>query len=250
MNPKTEAVSRNRFDAVLFDLDGVITDTAKLHAACWKKTFDALLSKRAGKTGEPFQRFDLQADYEKYVDGKPRYEGVQSFLDSRGIRLPYGNPQDSSDKETICGLGNRKDELFEKDLKSEGVEVFTGTVAWLRHLRELGLKTAVVSSSKHCQVVLEAAGLADLFEARIDGNMTDKLNMKGKPAPDAYLKAAEILGVEPQRAVVVEDALSGVQAGRNGKFGLVIGVDRLGDADALRENGADLVVTDLADLLS
>jgi beta-phosphoglucomutase family hydrolase len=250
MNPKSEAFSPDRFDAVLFDLDGVITDTAKLHAACWKKTFDGYLKNWAARSGEPFQSFDLHADYEKYVDGKPRYEGVQSFLDSRGIPLPYGDPEDSSDKETVCGLGNRKDELFEQDLKSDGVEVFQGTVDWVRYLRKLGIKTAVVSSSRHCQAVLEAVGIEDLFEARVDGNMTEKSDLKGKPAPDTYLKASEMLGVQPQRAVVVEDALSGVQAGRNGKFGLVIGVDRLGDTDALRENGADLVVTDLGDLLS
>jgi beta-phosphoglucomutase family hydrolase len=250
MNLESEAVSPDRFDAVLFDLDGVVTDTAKLHAACWKKAFDAFLKKRAGEKGAPLKPFDLEADYEKYVDGKPRYDGVQSFLDSRGIDLPYGDPADSSDKETVCGLGNLKDELFEKDLKSGGVDVFEGTVAWIQRLRKLGIKTAIVSSSKHCNPVLEAAGISDLFQARVDGNMADDSNLKGKPAPDTYLRAAEMLGVQPGRAVVVEDAISGVQAGRNGKFGLVIGVDRQGDADALRENGADLVVTDLADLLS
>ncbi len=249
MNAESDVVSPERFDAVLFDLDGVITDTAKLHAACWKKVFDAFLKSRADRTGEPFQPFDLQVDYEKYVDGKLRYEGVQSFLDSRRIKLPYGDPRDSSDKETICGLGNRKDQLFDTDLKKEGVEVFQGTVAWLRHLRKRGIKTAVVSSSRHCRAVLEAVGIADLFQAQVDGNVTEKSNLKGKPAPDTYLRASEMLGVQPQRAVVVEDALSGVQAGRKGNFGLVIGVDRLGDADALRKNGADLVVIDLGDLL-
>jgi beta-phosphoglucomutase family hydrolase len=250
MNHTSEPVSPDLFDAVLFDLDGVITNTAKLHAACWKKAFDSFLKKRAERANEPFRPFDLPADYERYVDGKPRYDGVQSFLDSRRIQLPYGDPQDPPDKETVCGLGNLKDDLFDKDLKSEGVKVFQGTVAWLRHIREQGIKTAVVSSSKHCKAVLEVAGIADLFEVRVDGNVSTKLDLKGKPAPDTYLKAAEMLGVHPQRAVVVEDALSGVQAGRNGKFGLVIGVDRQDDADALRENGADLVVNDLGDLLS
>jgi HAD superfamily hydrolase (TIGR01509 family) len=190
------------------------------------------------------------ADYEEYVDGKPRYDGVQSFLDSRGIDLPYGDLKDSSDKETVCGLGNLKDELFEKDLKSDGVDVFDGTVAWVRRLLEMGIKTAVVSSSKHCKPVLEVAGISDLFQARVDGNVADDAHLKGKPAPDTYLEAADMLGVQPGRAVVVEDAISGVQAGRKGKFGLVIGVDRQGDADALRENGADVVVTDLGNLLS
>jgi beta-phosphoglucomutase family hydrolase len=250
MDLKSEAVSPDRFDAVLFDLDGVITDTAKLHASCWKKAFDAFLKKKADEKGEPFKPFDLVADYEEYVDGKPRYDGVQSFLDSRGIDLPYGDPKDSSDKETVCGLGNLKDELFEKDLKSDGVDVFDGTVAWVRRLLEMGIKTAVVSSSKHCKPVLEVAGISDLFQARVDGNVAEESHLNGKPAPDTYLKAAGMLAVQPGRAVVVEDAISGVQAGRNGKFGLVIGVDRQGDADALRENGADLVVTDLGNLLS
>jgi beta-phosphoglucomutase family hydrolase len=249
MSNRTDEVTRERFDAVLFDLDGVITDTAKLHAACWKKAFDAFLKKRAERTNEPFRPFSLPSDYEQYVDGKPRYDGVQSFLDSRGIQLPYGDPDDPPDKETVCGLGNLKDDLFEKDLKSEGVEVFQSTVAWIRHLRKQGIKTAVVSSSRHCWAVIEAAGIEDQFDARVDGNVRAELDLKGKPAPDTYLKAAEMLGVQPQRAVVVEDALSGVQAGRNGGFGLVIGVDREDDADALRENGADLVVTDLGELL-
>jgi beta-phosphoglucomutase family hydrolase len=249
MTPKSAAVTPDRFDAVLFDLDGVITDTAKLHAACWKRAFDSFLKKRAARTDEPFHPFDLHNDYEEYVDGKPRYDGVRSFLDSRGIELPYGDPDDSADKETVCGLGNLKDELFGKDLKSEGVEVFQGTITWIRHLRKLGIKTAVVSSSRHCRAVLEAVGVKDLFDAEVDGNVIEDLDLKGKPAPDTYLKAAEMLGVEPRRAVVVEDALSGVKAGRIGAFELVIGVDRLGDADALRENGADLVVTDLSDLL-
>ncbi len=249
MNIKFEIVSPERFDAVLCDLDGVITDSAKLHAACWKKVFDAFLKKRSDDTGEPFEPFDREADYEKYVDGKPRYDGVQSFLDSRNIDLSYGRPDDSSDKETVCGLGNRKDELFEQDLKSDGVEVFQGTVAWVRRLLKQGIRTAVVSSSKHCKLVLEVVGISDLFEARVDGNLVDDLSLKGKPAPNTYIKASEMLGVKPERAVVVEDAISGVQAGRNGKFGLVIGVDRHGDADELRQNGADVVVTDLADLL-
>jgi beta-phosphoglucomutase family hydrolase len=250
MSPGKAAVSPDRFDAVLFDLDGVLTATAKLHAACWKKAFDEFLQKRAEGKGEPFRPFDLKADYEDYVDGKPRYDGVQSFLESRGIQLPWGAPDDPPDRETFCGLGNLKDDLFNQTLKSEGVEVFQGTVAWLHQLRQAGIKTAVVSSSKHCRAIIEAAGIADQFEARVDGNVSDDLKLKGKPAPDTYLKAAAMLGVKPQRAVVVEDALSGVEAGRNGGFGLVIGVDRKGDAEALRKHGADIVVSDLKEMLS
>lgn len=249
MSPNSSPVNLDRFEAVLFDLDGVLTKTAKVHATCWKKAFDDFLKRRAATPNEPFKPFDLKADYENYVDGKPRYEGVQSFLDSRGIQLPYGEPRDPPDKETVCGLGNRKDELFEEALKSKGPEVFDGAVVWLRYLREQGIKTAVVSSSKHCQAVVEAAGLADLFDARVDGKVAEAQKLKGKPEPDTYLKAAQLLGVQPQRAVVVEDALAGVQAGRHGGFGLVIGVDRQGDADSLRTNGADLVVTDLRALL-
>jgi beta-phosphoglucomutase family hydrolase len=250
MNPGKAQVSPDRFDAVLFDLDGVITDTAKLHASCWKQAFDEFLKKRAEKTGEDFQPFDLKADYEDYVDGKPRYDGVQSFLESRGIQLPHGDPDDPPDKETVCGLGNRKDDLFNQALKSEGVEVFQGTVDWIHQLRQAKLKTAVVSSSKHCQAIIETCRLTDQFDARVDGKVSDELNLKGKPAPDTYLKAAAMLGVKPSRAVVVEDALSGVEAGRNGGFGMVIGVDRKGDADALREHGATVVVGDLQEMLS
>lgn len=250
MNPGKAAVSPDSFDAVLFDLDGVLTATAQLHAACWKQAFDEFLQKRADRKGELFRPFDLKADYGDYVDGKPRYDGVQSFLESRSIKLPYGAPDDPPDRETVCGLGNRKDDLFNQTLKSAGIEVFEGTVAWLHQLRQAGIKTAVVSSSKHCRAIIEVAGIADQFEARVDGNVSDDLKLKGKPAPDTYLKAAAMLGVKPQRAVVVEDALSGVEAGRNGGFGLVIGVDRKGDAEALRKHGADVVVSDLKEMLS
>jgi beta-phosphoglucomutase family hydrolase len=250
MSPDKVAVSPDRFDAVLFDLDGVLTATAKLHAACWKQAFDEFLKKRAGQKGEPFRPFELQADYEDYVDGKPRYDGVQSFLESRGIKLPWGDPDDPPDKDTVCGLGNRKNDLFNQKLKSGGVEVFQGTIDWIHQLRQSGIKTAVVSSSKHCRSIIEAAGIADQFEARVDGNVSDDLKLKGKPAPDTYLKAAEMLGVKPQRAVVVEDALAGVESGRNGGFGMVIGVDRKGDADALRKHGANVVVRDLKEMLS
>jgi beta-phosphoglucomutase family hydrolase len=252
MSSSKPAVTPAHFDAVLFDLDGVLTATAKVHAACWKKTFDAYLHQRAAQTGEPFQPFDLDQDYGLYVDGKPRYEGVKSFLESRNIHLPYGDPSDPPDRATICGIGNRKEELVLKTLKTEGVAVYDGSVAWVRQLRRVGIKTAVVSSSKNCLAVLKAGGIDGLFDDRVDGHTVEDHQLPGKPAPDTYLKAAAFLGVPPRRAVVVEDALSGVQAGRNGKFGLVIGVNRKDQnhAEALRQNGADLVVTDLREMLA
>jgi beta-phosphoglucomutase family hydrolase len=249
MSSSKPSVTTANFDAVLFDLDGVLTATAKVHAACWKKTFDEYLKQRAAKTGEPFQPFDLVKDYSLYVDGKPRYEGVKSFLESRGIHLPYGDPSDPPDRETICGIGNRKEELVISSLKTEGVEVYDGSVAWVKQLRQAGIKTAVVSSSKNCLTVLQAGGIDGLFDVRVDGHTVEDQKIPGKPAPDTFLKAAELLGASPQRSVVVEDAISGVQAGRNGKFGLVIGVDRQNHANALRENGADIVVEDLREML-
>lgn len=245
---KPQVTSAN-FDAVLFDLDGVLTATAKVHAACWKKTFDDYLQQRAAKTNEPFKPFDINNDYNLYVDGKPRYDGVKSFLESRGIQLPYGDPSDPPDRESICGIGNRKEELVIATLKTEGVEVYQGSVAWVKQLRQAGIKTAVVSSSKNCLTVLQAAGIDGLFDLRVDGHTVEDQKLPGKPAPDTYLRAADLLGVSAKRAVVVEDAISGVQAGRNGHFGLVIGVDRINHADALRQNGADVVVTDLQEML-
>lgn len=241
-------VTPHKFDAVLLDLDGVITGTARIHANAWKQAFDEFLKKHGGD--ESFEPFDKQADYEDYVDGKSRYDGAQSFLESRNIDVPRGDPDDSSDKETVCGIANHKNELFEKALKKGQVDVFDGTVTWIRHLRQAGLKIAVVSSSSHCEAILENAGIRDLFDARMDGDIADRLKLEGKPAPDTYLKAAEMLGVNPKRAVVVEDALAGVEAGRNGDFGLVIGVNRKHDAEALRHHGADIVVSDLAEMLS
>jgi alpha,alpha-trehalase len=242
------ASKRNAFDAVLFDLDGVITATARIHAVTWKQAFDEFLKKRAG--GAAFRPFDRQADYEDYVDGKPRYDGVKSFLESRHIDVPAGQPDDPPDQATIWGIANRKNELFEEALKTDRVDLFGGTVSWIRRLRRAGIKTAVVSSSAHCKRILENAGISDLFDARMDGKLASRLNLKGKPAPDTYLKAAKILGVPPRRAVVVEDALAGVEAGRNGGFGCVIGVDRKEDAEALRKHGADRVVKGLEEMLS
>ncbi len=242
-------VTADGFDAVLFDLDGVLTSTARVHSVCWKKMFDEFLRQRAADTGEAFVPFDPDGDYKRYVDGKPRYDGVRSFLESRGIELPDGHPDDPPSASSACGLGNRKDRLFNEVLNAEGAETYDGTIRWARALRGRGMKTAVVSSSKNCKSIMEAAGIEDLFDVRMDGEIAQRLRIPGKPAPDTYLRAAEELGVRPERAVVVEDALSGVQAGRRGGFGLVIGVDRHGDAEALRENGADIVVTDLAEML-
>jgi beta-phosphoglucomutase family hydrolase len=249
MNHSQSPITPETFDAVLFDLDGVLTATAKVHAACWKKMFDQFLHERVGPANEPFQPFDIEADYTLYVDGKPRYDGVRSFLESRDIQLPYGDPSAPKNYDTICGLGNLKDEMVKEALASGGVEAYEGSVALVRHLRSQGMKTAVVSSSNNCATVLRSAGIEGLFDLRVDGEVATRLHLAGKPAPDTYLKAAELLGVDPKRAVVVEDAISGVQAGRAGAFGLVIGVDRHDDAEELRENGADIVVTDLGDML-
>jgi alpha,alpha-trehalase len=240
---------RERLDAVLFDLDGVLTATARVHAACWKKTFDDFLRGHADRTGEPFVPFDIDKDYKRHVDGRPRYDGVAGFLESRSIRLPYGDPGDPAERETICGLGNRKSERVVGALKSGGVESYEGSVALVKLLRRDGFKTAVVSASNNCAAVLEAAGIADLFDVRVDGLVADRLKLPGKPAPDTFIEAARELGVEPARAAVVEDAIAGVEAGRDGKFGLVIGVAREGDPRALREHGAHIVVSDLGELL-
>ena len=242
-------IARDRFDAVLFDLDGVLTATARLHAACWKHMFDEYLQRRSTETGEPFEEFSIATDYRQYVDGKLRYDGVASFLRSRGIDLPFGDPDDPPDRETVCGLGNRKNELVGELLESEGVDVFDTSVVWVRELRREGFATAVVSASKNCERVLKAAGIDNLFDVRIDGVVAGELGLAGKPAPDTFLEAAGRLGVAPERAVVVEDAVSGVEAGRAGGFGWVIGVDRTGNREALRAGGADLVVDDLGDLL-
>jgi beta-phosphoglucomutase family hydrolase len=235
--------------ACLFDLDGVLTQTAKVHAAAWKQTFDEYLKARAKRLGDDFTAFDVVADYDEYVDGKPRYDGVRSFLQSRGIELPEGAPGDPPDKETVCGIGNRKNDLVLELIKEQGVEPYEGSVRFVKAVRDAGLRRAVVSSSANCKDVLIAAGIEDLFEARIDGNTVDEEHLKGKPAPDTFLAGARALGVAPAHAAVFEDALAGVQAGHDGKFGLVVGVDRVGQAEALRRHGADIVVQDLAELL-
>jgi beta-phosphoglucomutase family hydrolase len=235
--------------ACLFDLDGVLTQTAKVHAAAWKEMFDAYLEERAKRTGERFVPFDPVADYDQYVDGKPRYDGVRSFLASRGIELPEGAPNDPPSAETVHGLGNRKNELVLALLKRDGVEAYEGSVRYVQAVRADGLHTAVVSASANCKDVLEAARIANLFEVRIDGIVVEQRHLRGKPAPDTFLDAAKELGVQPAEAAVFEDALAGVEAGRAGRFGFVVGVDRTGQREALLEHGADIVVSDLAELL-
>ncbi len=260
-------ISKSQHDAVLFDLDGVLTPTAEIRALCWKRLFDNFLKQRSQVTDSPFEPFDIQQDYRLYVDGKPRYAGVESFLASRDIHLPYGNEgengsgdessgeQKSGDKSsasteiTIRELGDRKDKYFDEILDTEGIEAYEGAVSLVQHLRDLGIKTAVVSSSRNCKKVLRAANIIDLFDSIMDGEIAERLRIAGKPEPDTFLKAAEQLGAEAQRSVVVEDAIAGVQAGRKGNFGLVVGVIHDGDASALKENGADIVVNDLRELL-
>jgi len=241
--------THGHYQAILFDMDGVVTDTASIHAACWKTMFDEYLQRWAKQTGQPLHPFDVATDYKLYVDGKPRYLGVRDFLQSRGIALPEGTPDDLPTAETVCGLGNWKNELVNQRL-SLGVEAYPGSVAFLRYARGFGIKTAVVTSSQNCETVLRAAKIHDLFDARVDGVVIAEHGLTGKPAPDSFLKAAEMLGVTPDSAVVIEDAISGVQAGARGGFGLVIGVDRKGNADELKTNGARMVVRDLAELLS
>jgi beta-phosphoglucomutase family hydrolase/RpiB/LacA/LacB family sugar-phosphate isomerase len=243
-------ITRDRYDAVLFDMDGVITDTATLHATSWKTMFDEYLQRWAMRNSVPYRPFDIAVEYKLHVDGKPRYDGVRDFLKSRGIELPEGAPNDPPTVETICGLGNRKNELVNEVIASCGVEAYPGSVAFIRYLRGMRISTAIVTSSQNCQAVLHAAKIDDLFDARVDGEVLSEYGIAGKPAPDSFLKAAEMLGAIPQRCVVIEDAISGVQAGAAGGFGLVIGVARSDNADELKANGADIVVNDLGQLVT
>jgi beta-phosphoglucomutase family hydrolase len=249
VSEKNNPIDRERFDAVLFDLDGVLTATAKVHAVAWKKTFDEFLRHRSEQRGEPFVPFEIDPDYKVYVDGKPRSDGIISFLGSRGIELPQGEATDAPNTESVYGLGNHKSDLVLAVLESDGVEAYEGSVAMVKLLRREGFKTGVVSSSNNCREVLQAAGIEDLFDVRVDGVVAKDLDLPGKPAPDTFLEAARELGVEPGRTVVVEDAIAGVQAGRAGGFALVIGVDRHDEATALGDNGADIVVSDVGELL-
>jgi beta-phosphoglucomutase family hydrolase len=235
-------------EACLFDLDGVLTKTATVHAKAWKEMFDDYLRERAKRTGDTFAPF-TDDDYADYVDGKPRYDGVRSFLASRGIELPDGTPDDEPGTETIDGLGNRKNDLVLALIEHDGVDAYEGSVRYVRAARDAGLRRAVVSSSSNCRDVLEAAGILDLFEEIVDGIVATREGLKGKPAPDTFLAGARRLGVDAARAAVFEDAVAGVEAGRAGGFGYVVGVDRVGHADALKAHGASVVVRDLSELL-
>jgi len=235
--------------ACLFDMDGVVTKTAVVHRAAWKEMFDDFLRQWSAKTGTPFVPFDSVHDYEEYVDGKPRMEGTRSFLESRAITLPDGSEDDPPGAATIWGLSNKKNDLVLEVLKRDGVEVYAGSRRYIDAVRAAGLRTAIVSSSANTTAVLDAGGVADLFDAKVDAVVAKERGLHGKPAPDTFLEAARMLGVPASQATVFEDALAGVAAGRAGHFGFVVGVDRVGQADQLHAHGADVVVKDLAELL-
>jgi beta-phosphoglucomutase family hydrolase len=236
--------------ACLFDLDGVLTQTAVVHNAAWEETFNSLLRQRAEAAHEPFHPYDPGPDYNRYVDGRPRADGVRTFLASRGIMLPEGKPDDPPDADTVNGVGNRKNVILLRRIREGGVMVYEGSVAYLRAAAQAGLRRAVVSASANCNEVVSAAGLGDLLEVQVDGIVAREEGLRGKPYPDTFLAAARRLGVRPEQAAVFEDALAGVAAGRAGGFGQVVGVDRVGQADDLRAHGADVVVRDLAELLT
>ncbi|XVV13131.1 beta-phosphoglucomutase family hydrolase [Actinoplanes sp. CA-131856] len=236
--------------ACLFDLDGVLTQTALVHNAAWKQTFDTFLKAWSAQHDQEFVPFDSGADYHQYVDGRPRADGVRTFLASRGITLPEGTPDDGPDLLTVNGLGNRKNILVLQKIKEGAVQVYEGSVEYLKAAQQAGLRRAVVSASANCKDVLEAAGIADYIEVRVDGVTARERSLPGKPAPDTFLYAAEQLGLDPKSCAVYEDALAGVAAGRAGAFGIVIGVDRVGQSQALLDNGADVVVSDLSELLT
>ena len=245
-NQPASTIDWTAFDAVLFDLDGVLTSTARLHAAAWKRTFDEFLADRHPSSQPPF---DIDSDYRAYVDGRPRFDGVATFLESRDIHLPWGDPGDAPGWDTVCAIGNSKNEMVTAILRSEGVEVYPGSLDLLDYLAPIGVALAVVSASANAAAVLRAAGIAERFRVRVDGVVAADLALAGKPAPDPFLEAARRLGVAPGRAVVVEDAVAGVEAGVAGRFGFVVGVDRHGDPESLRRAGATLVVSDLGELV-
>jgi beta-phosphoglucomutase family hydrolase len=244
------AITRDRYDAVLFDLDGVIVNTVALHAASWKQIFDEYLQLRAAQRHEEFCPFDAATDYRRYVDGKPRFDGVRDFLASRNIQIPEGNADDSPDVETVAGLGNRKNDLVNRIIEETAVEPYEGTVRLIHQLRSDRFKLAVVTSSENCSALLKSTNLEAFFDAQVDGTVVHARNLAGKPAPDTFLLAAQLLGVPPARAVVIEDAIAGVEAGSNGKFGLVIGVARTASSEELRRHGAHMVVNDLAEMVN
>jgi alpha,alpha-trehalase len=236
--PAAVEITKARYDAVIFDLDGILTRTASVHAAAWKELFDEFRQASGGR----WEPFDPGVDYPRFVDGMPRTDGVRSFLESRGVELPAGTPQEPPGIKTQCGLGNRKNEIFHRRLRENGVAVYEAGVELVRGLKRRGFKTAVVSSSKNCGRVLDAAGISELFDQKTDGLDLERLGIEGKPAPDMFLEAARRLGVEPGRTVVFEDAVAGVLAARAGQFGLVVGVNRGRNQEALKEGGADVVV--------
>jgi beta-phosphoglucomutase family hydrolase len=235
--------------ACLFDMDGVVTQTASVHAAAWKEMFDDFLRDYAARTGTKFVPFDPHAEYDTYVDGKPRLDGTRSFLESRGIHLPEGTPDDPPGTPTIYGLSSRKNQLVLAKIAAGGVQVYDGTITYIRAIKDKGVSTAIVSASANTKQVLDVAGIAGLFDFRMDGVIAAERGLHGKPAPDTYLAAAQALNVTPDHAAVFEDAQSGVAAGRAGGFALVVGVDRVGQAAELRAHGADIVVQDVAELL-
>lgn len=241
----TVLISASRYDAVIFDMDGVVTDTTGAHRSAWKEMFDEFLKKRVGPEARQFE----QADYLMYVDGKPRYDGVQAFLESRDIDLPKGRPEDQPGVETVCGLGNLKDQIFRSQISDHGVDAYESTVELISDLQTTGLGTALITSSRNAAIVLGAAGLSETFEVVIDGHAASERGLDGKPAPDVFLAAAVDLKVEPSRTVVVEDAISGVTAGRAGRFGLVVGVARHDNHRELLAAGADITVSDLAEVM-
>ncbi|MDJ0968941.1 MAG: trehalose-phosphatase [Kiloniellales bacterium] len=250
--PKTSeervSIDPAELDAILLDLDGVVTETAETHARAWKATFDEYLRQRAARVGGSQEPFDLKQDYERYVDGKPRFDGVASFLQSRGIYLPPGEDGDPPEKETIRGLGSRKNQLFLEAIRRKGVEVYGTSVDFMKRAKAHRMRVAVVSSSRNCREVLKATGIGELFDAQVDGVVAKEWMLAGKPAPDTFLEAARRLGVKPNRAAVVEDAISGVQAGKAGDFKLVVGVSRHGEPELLRQSGANIVVSDLSEI--
>lgn len=245
----TTSIDWSKYKAVLFDLDGVLTDTARVHSSAWKKTFDDYLRHRAEKLGEAFTPFDIESDYRNFVDGKPRFDGVNGFLRSRNIVLPWGDPTDQPEYETVCSIGNMKNQHFGRMLDEHGVDVYKGSLLVLDEMQRRGIRMAIVTSSANATAVLKAAGLADVFDTLVDGNVATELGLRGKPNPDPFLEAARRIGVDPSQAVVIEDAISGVRAGKSGAFGLVVGVDRHGDSAALKAAGANLVISNLEEIL-
>jgi beta-phosphoglucomutase family hydrolase len=242
-------IRKDSFDAVIFDMDGIVTRTSKTHAEAWKTMFDNYLRDLTEKRGISYCPFSIEKDYRASVDGKPRYKGVQSFLESRRLDIPpWGYPDDPPGHETICGLGNRKNELFQELLKKGGIEVYASTVQLIHELKSRNFKTAIVTSSKNCEAILKAGKIGKLFDTKVDGLDSERLKLAGKPNPDIFICAAQKLRVDPARAVVIEDAVAGVLAGKRGHFGLVIGVDRDAQKEALLKNGADLTVHDLSEI--